>query len=226
VNWTKHPLLVPQTIATTELNYSGIPINNINYSLSMFYNRLDKLINRRTTSSASGSIITENNNTGKMETIGGELQVIFKPVDKLMLDVSMSYQKTTNKIFDIDAAYSPKVLAYLKVIYNIRKDIIFGFSSYYVGNMESEWDEAPVDPKNGNFTPKGRLYKTTPAYLNLGANLRFNNILNTGFYFSVHADNILNTDIYYPPTTLNISYLPKGTLDNGIQLNATLGLKF
>jgi outer membrane cobalamin receptor len=227
INWETHPLLVPQTIATTELNYAASLSNNLTCSASLFHNKLEQLINRSLiTDAATGNYINVNNNTWNMETIGGEFQLIYKPMDNLMFDASLSYQKTTDKRFEIDAAYSPNVLAYFKTIYNIKKDIIFGLNSYYVGKMESEWDETPIDPQNGNLNPKGRIYKTTPGYFNLSTNLRFNNIFKSGFYFNLHTENILNTNIYYPPTTINSSYLPKGTIDSGIQVNAMLGFIF
>jgi outer membrane receptor for ferrienterochelin and colicin len=227
VNWELHPLLEPQKIATTELNFASSFTDNLTYNISIFHNKLDQLINRRlVTNAATNNYINGNNNTGKMETIGGEFQVIYKPMNSLMFDTSLSYQKTTDKRYNIDAAYSPKVLAYFKAIYNIKKNVVFGINSYYVGSMESEWSEAPIDPQNGNLNPKGRIYKTTPGYFNLSTNLRFNNIFKSGLYFSLHTENLLNSDIYYAPTTVNSSYLPKGTIDSGIQVSASMGILF
>jgi len=227
INWTPQLVLVPQTIKSSELNYISTPITTITYSVSLFYNKLDKLINRRDYYDiTTGKINQETNNTGELETFGGELQIIYKPLKNLMFDASFSLQKTTNKLFNNDAAYSPNMLAYFKAIYTITNDIVFSVSSYSVGKMESQWDEAPKDPLHGDYTPKGRIYKPTPAYYNLGVNLRINNIFKRGFFFSIHVENILNADIYYAPTTVNKSYLAKGTLDSGIQINSVLGLKF
>ena len=114
------------------------------------------------------------------------------------------------------AAYSPNTLASVKAIYNLNSHIIFAINSYYVGSMESEWNEVKNE----------RISKTTPAYFNLGANIRYNNIYKTGLYFSIHANNLLNANIYYAPTYANFTYLPNGTYDTRIQLNATMGLKF
>lgn len=221
-----HPQLIPQKIESTEVNLSSVLSKRITSSLSIFHNRLNDLINRQLTTNSTGEVSMTFNNSGKMETTGGELQIIYKPIQNLMFDVSFSYQKTMNKLYDNEAGYSPNELAYLKAIYTIKKDIIFGLNSYYVGSMKSEWDNTPVDPENGNLTPKGRIYKTTPSYYNLSANIRFDNIFNSAFYFSLHAENLLNTDIYYAPTTINSSYLPKGTYETGIQVNGVIGLKF
>jgi outer membrane cobalamin receptor len=214
--WKTHPLLQPQNITSTEINYLTIPKNKITCSFSLFYNKLDNLINRQVTYDAKGNVLIVNNNSGKMETFGGELQIIYKPINDLKFDASFSYQKTTNELLKIDAAYSPKVLANLKASYTIHKNIILAFCSYYVGRMESDWNEIT----------KARISPASPAYFNLATNLRINNIFKSGLYFSVHGDNLLNTDIYYPPTSVNSSYLPNGTYDTGIQLFATLGLKF
>lgn len=224
--WSEHPLLIPQTIATTEINYSSLINDVLNYNISIFYNSLNNLINRRNYYTADGLPINENNNTGSMETYGGEFQILYKPIERLTLDASFSYQKTRNMLFDIDASNSPNVLAYFKAIYHIKKNIILGLNSYYVGEILADWDEAPKDPLNGDFSAKGRIYKPTPAYFNLSANLRFNNILNKGFYCSIHAENILNSDIFYAPTLTSRSNIPNGSVDAGIKLNATLGIKF
>lgn len=226
VTWVIHPELIPQTISTMEVNYITGMFSDFTFTLSAFFNKLNNLINRQITLDPATGPAASTNNSGEFETMGAELQVLYKPVEKLSFDVSMSYQKTTDKLHEINAAYSPNFLAYFKAIYNIKTNIVIGTSSYYVGSMESEWDPSPVDPANGDMTPKGRIHKAVPGYFNLCANIRFNNILKTGFYFSLHGENLLNADIYYAPTLVNSEYLPKGTVDSGIYLYGVLGFKF
>lgn len=217
VNWELHPMLVPQTISTTELNYSSVMFPNLAFAFSLFQNKLDKLINRRVvTDKTTGLYVNENNNTGQLATIGGELQINYIPIKNLMLDVSFSYQKTTNLVFNIDAAYSPNWLAYFKANYYLTKDVVFALSGYVVGEMESEWDEIN----------RVRISKTTPGYVNLSANIRFANLFKSGGYFSLHGDNLLNAEMFYPPTAVNSSYLPNGTYDKGMQIISTIGFKF
>jgi len=209
------------------LNYVSTPFEHFTYNLSAFYNNLDDLINRRTTyDPITSKTTTMFTSSGKLQTIGGELQIAYKPTDRLILDASFNYQQTTNVVFENDAAYSPHLLGYFKAIYSIRKDIILGINSYFVGSMETEWNEAPVDPAHGNLTPIGRIYKTTHGYFNLGANLRFNKLFKTALYCSLHAENLLNSNVFYGPSYINNTYLPKGTYDTGILLNATVGIKF
>ncbi len=211
-----HPMLVPQTIASTELNYITTELKKTTISFSAFYNHLDKLINRRVYSDAEGKYINTNDNSGKLETVGGEFQLTYKPISELSIDASFMYQKTTNKVFNNTAAFSPNTLAYFKAFYVIKKDIVIGANTYYVGSMQSDWDEIKMQ----------RIHKTTPNYFNLGINLRFNKLFKTELFFSIHANNLLNADIYYAPSYTNNSFLPNGTYDNGIQWSATAGLKF
>lgn len=214
--WGVHPQLLPQKISTTELNFSSISSDKLTYSISTFYNRLDNMIVRRVKINSGGGVSAVNTNSGKLETFGGELQVSYYPIQILKFDASFSYQKTENKLFEIDAAYSPSVLAYLKAIYNFKEDMLLGVSTYYVGSMESAWDEIEED----------RISTTTPAYFNMSMNLRFNNIFKSMWFVSLHADNLLNSSVYYAPTNDNIGFMPNGTYDTGIKINASLGLKF
>ncbi len=225
--WVNHPELVPQSISTTEFNLSSIILKNFSVDLSIFYNNLKNLLVRRSTFiSEVSQTINTTDNSGNMETVGGEIQIKYEPINNLFLDFSLSYQNTKNNTFDIEAAYSPNILAYFKVKYSFTKDIIFSLSTYYVGSMEADWNETPIDPQNGNFNPIGRINETTPSYLNLSANIRFNDILKEKVFFNIHFDNILNSDFHYPPTYANWTILPNGTYDSGFQIYATLGIKF
>lgn len=225
--WVPHLQLEPQLIKTAEVNYATLAANRLTCNSSLFYNRLINLITRSSISDIyTGTYNTQNNNSGEMETFGCEIEVMYKPVKALLLDGSFSFQKTKNLLFDNVAAYSPNILAYFRANYHLTNDIIFAINSYFVGSMLSEWDETPVDPIHGDFSPRGRIADKTPAYVNLGANFRYDNILKKGVYFNLHVENLLNSDVRYAPTPDNFSLLPNGTLEDGVKLNIAIGLKF
>ncbi len=221
------PNLKPQFISTTEINYMAALTDQIALSTSVFYNKLDQLlISSNTRDLATGKMTFSPDNSGELETIGGELQLQYSPLDALSFDLAVSYHNTQNKKYDIQAAYSPELLAYLKAWYKVTDDISFAITSNYVGEMETFWVETSSEPGEPNSQSEGRFYETTPSYWLLNANFRYNNIMGTGLYFSLQGTNLLNEDVFYGPTTANSSFLPKGTYDTGIGVFANLGLKF
>lgn len=226
--WQLHSILVPQQISTYEFNYSTVLFEKVSVSANIFFNKLDKLLVRTSKADLlTSKVIFDYNNLGKMQTLGGELQVTAKPIESVKLDIAMSYQTTTDNTYkEMDAAYSPNMLGYFKASYFVNENISLAISSFYVGEMESMWDNAPQDPTTGNFQPKGRVSQTIPAYFNLGANLLIDNILNKNIYFSLNGNNLLNTEIRYAPDPLNYSFMKRGTIESGILINATMGVRF
>ncbi len=227
INNLRHANLKPQFISTIELNYMAVLTDQLTLSTSVFYNQLDQLIVRSAYFNPEAKTVSFiPDNSGEMETIGGELQVQYSPSDALSLDFALSYHQTQNKKFDVEASYSPDLLAYVKAWYKITEDISVAITSNYVGKMETYWDDSPVAPANPNSPHKGRFYDTTPSYWTLNANFRYNDVMGTGLYFNVQGTNLLNKDIFYGPTLHNYSYFPKGTYDTGIGVFANVGLKF
>jgi outer membrane receptor for ferrienterochelin and colicin len=222
-----HSQLEPQEISTFELNYTMGWNKNVYINSSLFYNNLDNLISRENQiDSITRAVKIDASNGNKMETYGAEFQIIYKAASDLNIDASMSYQITKNKRLDIPGAYSPPLLLNLKIAYNLNENMIVAVNSYFVDKMESEYDTAPIDPVNGNYTSKGRIFQTTPSYINLGANFRYNNLFDSNMYLAIHCSNLLDNEIHYAPTLVNRAYLPKGTIGYGRAINATIGVNF
>ncbi len=219
-----HPPLKHQDIQTFELNYVSIPSLKLTFNSSLFYNKLDRLI-MRSIEWRDNNYLSFQDNIGEMDTIGAEFQILLKLLDNLKLDFAVSYQNTRDKTNDIDAAYCPNILGYIKTSYEINDEIILSLTGNYVDKIEPAWDPSPQDTSVPNSPPIGRIGETTDSYTNLGANLRFEDILADGFYFNIKFSNILDEDIYYPATTNN-AWFSKGTLDSGINASATIGYIF
>jgi len=222
-----HDMLTEQYITTTEISVSSFIYEKVNINASLFYNIIDNMITRTTYwNDTQQRYILTNANSGNYQTLGAETQIIYKINRNIYFDISASYQKTDDLTNKVDAAYSPNILIYAKVAYKVTPKITFSILNNYVSEMESPWDPTPADLSNPNSPMKGRISQTTPGYSNLCANMRFDNILNKKIFFSLHAYNLLKQKMWYAPTYDNMSFLPKGSIQNSILINATLGIKF
>ncbi|MCP5101953.1 MAG: TonB-dependent receptor [bacterium] len=211
--------LEPEEIQTIELNYLGQLSNKFTVNLSIFRNMLDQLIYRSIVL-INGNYSTSHQNVGEMTTNGVELTFNVKPSDKFHMELSGTYQDTTNENNkDIDVGYAPKFLGYLKASYFFNKNVSLAVTGNYVGEMKSYYDET--------LTPAARLGDgMVDGYFVLGANLRFRNLFNKGFFLNIRGSNILDEEIYYPTTSNNNLFVITGTLGRGLSFLVTLGWKF
>jgi len=219
------PLLQPEWITTYELNYLSYLSENLYLNADIFYNTLDKLISRSSELDSLHNYKTWFGNTGKMTTTGVEFTVQLNPVKDLRMEFSGTYQKTKDlrKGFeDIQVAYSPKILGYLKVSYHILPKLIIAFTGNYVGSMLPFYDETIMNPDS---TYGARIGEKVKGHLFLGSNLRLENIFEHGYYLNLKFNNILNNEIRYPTTTNN-SWADKGTLGPGRTFLVSIGKKF
>ncbi len=220
------PELEPEEIRTVELNYSAVLSSKLNASFSLFRNEMDNLILRRININPDNTITLLWGNFGKMSTNGAEFQIQAKPLDRLQLDIAVTYQDTEDENNrDIDVAFSPKILGYVKASYRFSDNITLAVTGNYVDEMESQWSPFPSDENDPDSPPVGRIGDKADSYFNLGANVRIENLLWDGMYFSLKCSNLLDTDIYYPINS-NQSWPTKGTMANGRAFMATLGWKF
>jgi len=215
------PILKPETIQTLELNYVGNLSNWVSISLSLFYNMLDNLIYRTYFSSGS-DVTTYWANVGEMTTKGLELTFMYRPNKKFNLEISGTYQDTTDKrpgyTEDLEAGYSPKLLGYLKSSYFFTRDICLSFTGNYVDSMLPYYDHTLSNP--------GRIGAEVKGYFLLGTNLRVSEIFETGVYANLRISNLLDQEIRYPTTSNNANYVYRGTIGSGISFLFTLGIKF
>jgi outer membrane receptor protein involved in Fe transport len=218
------PCLEPESIQTFELNYIGTLSSHLSINASIFLNTLKNLITRVIEFDEEYNYQTWSANAGKMVTNGVELTFNAELFENFSLELSGIYQKTKDKragYADINVAYSPNFLGYLKTYYRIEK-ITLSVTGNYVGSLETFWD-ATIENPDGTFG--ARIGEKVNGYFVLGANLRFENIFLKGFYLNIKYSNLLDQEIRYPTTTGN-SWATRGTIGYGRMFLVSLGYKF
>lgn len=216
--------LKPESIQTLELNYIASLSSNFTFNFSLFRNTLENLITREGEINDQGDYVTWSANAGKMVTNGVELNLKLEPVSSLRISLSGTYQETDDKrpgYENIEVAYSPKLLGYMKAAYHL-KGISFSLTGNYVGAMETFWDESIINP---DASAGNRIGDRVDGYFLLGANLRIENIFKKGIYLNIRCYNLLNEQIRYPTFTNN-EWATNGTIGFGRTFLVSLGLKF
>lgn len=212
------PTLNPEYINTVELNYLGAFSEKFTLNISVFYNYFNNLIvNQPYFDPDTGTWVAGyNSNAGELETIGAELTLQAKPSTNFFLELSGTYQKTDDereRFKNIDVAYSPKMLAYLKASYSLSENATLAMTGRYVGAMDTYYTgERVADKVDGYFV--------------LGANLRFNNLFGKGYFLNISGSNLFDTKYYFPSYTLNANWADIGLVGNGRMIMVTVGKKF
>jgi len=218
--------LEPEKIQTFELNFISTISSRFTLNASLFRNSLDKLITRVVQFDNQGNYLSWSENAGKMVTQGMELSLNMEPIDNLRLELSGIFQKTKDKrkeFENIEAAYSPKFLGYLKTSYRTEW-FRLAITGNYVGEMETFWDRTKADP-DGIIRDGARIGEKVKGYFVLGANLRLEDLLIQGLFLNIRCSNLLDEDIRYPTFTNN-EWATKGTIGIGRTFLLTLGIKF
>ncbi len=216
--------LQPEYLRTLELNYIGVLSPKITLNAGIFRNTLENLVTRILVFDENNNYESWFANAGKMVTTGVELTLQTRPFKGFSLELSGTYQETEDKragFENIDVAYSPEFLGYLKASYHCKK-FTLAVTGTYVGPMETYWDET-VDNGDGPFG--NRIGEKAPGYLNLGANLRIEDILIHGFYLNLRVSNLLDQEIRYPSNS-GSEWADRGTLGHPRFFLLTLGYKF
>lgn len=217
-----YPSLEAEEIRTFELNYITTQLPKMTVNFSLFHNILDQLIVRTIRISPTATISEYNTNGGELVSNGLELSVQARPFEKFFADFSITYQKTEDErpgFEHIDVAYSPHILGYAKLAYKITDDITFALTGTYVDEMETAWDQTL------NNGAGGRIGQAVDDHFLLGANLRVNNLFDTGMYLNIRGSNILDKEYQYP-TYVNNTWADKGTPGAPMEYLLTLGYKF
>ncbi len=225
--------LEPEYISTFELNYIVSFSQQLTANISLFRNSLENLISRVHFFDNDGEYHSYSANSGKMITNGAEVSLTTKLASNSKVELSATYQKTKDKRsgFDnIDVAYSPDLLGYAKAFHNFDLGTsgkgTFSLTMTYVDDMESFFDNTPLDTENPAAGPKGRVGKNVDSYLLLGFNIRLYDLINKeGLYFNVRSSNILDKKFLYPAGTNN-SWADKGTIGPGRSILFTVGWNF
>jgi outer membrane receptor protein involved in Fe transport len=212
--------LEPETIQTLEVNYIGHLSSRLTLSLSVFRNKLDKLI-YRTLFTYGSTVSAYHANVGEMATTGVEFSLQSEPFNNLRLELSGTFQDTKDKragFEDIDVGYSPRFLGYFKASYFFNRNISLAVTANYVDEMGSYYDNT--------LSPPRRLGEKVDGYFLVGANLRIKNLFRTGMFVNLRCSNLLDEEIWYPTTSNNSGFAPKGTIGRGRSFLLTVGWKF
>jgi hypothetical protein len=219
--------LKPETIQTFEVNYIATPTRKVFVNLSLFHNRLDKLIFRTHFYDPSlGEYVTYQANVGKMVTNGIEFKFKYRKSMRLTGEISLTYQQTKDRrpgFEHIEPGYSPRFLGYIKGYILFNLNTYLGITGNYVGPMESYYDETLENPDG---TLGRRLGVRVSGYFLLGVNLKFMDIFDTKFFINMNVSNLLDQEIRYPTTSNNSGFAQKGTIGRGRTFLLTLGYYF
>ena len=215
--------LDPCEVVTAELNYIFNFSDIFFVSMSVFHNRLTKLIERyNEIDDETGDLFVSIGNTGEMITHGFEFGVIHSPITNLLLNFNVSFQNiqyVADNLKDITPGHAPQLLGYFKVSYEFPYNVIMGINSRYIGKMEASWDNTI---ENNDGTMGTRVGNSVDGYLVFDLNLRWKSIFDTGLFLNFRASNLLDQEIRYPATLMN-PWAEKGTLGFGRSILLTAG---
>lgn len=218
--------LDPESITTLEINYIGKISPKFSLFASVFKNTLNNLITRVVEFDDDLNYETWSDNAGSMVTHGVELTFKSEPVDNFELELSGTLQKTEDKtegFENIEVAYSPKILGYLKASYRAMNFAV-SLTGNYVGAMETYWDQVRPDP-DGVIRTGGRIGDRVDGYILVGANLRLKNLFFRGMFLNIRCSNLLDTEVRYPTFTNN-EWAVRGTIGAGRTFLVTMGYRF
>lgn len=211
------PLLEPAQIKTYEINYLSSLSDIVNVNFSFFYNDLEKIISRLNTIDPEGGDMIVSMNSGALTTSGFESNFHFLVSNKLILNLSLSYQKSENKDKKNGdpPALSPEFLGYIKSSYKLNENINLSLVGRYIGEMEADWDK----------NTQTRVGDKSDSYFVFDANIKVKNLFYKDLYFDLNCKNVLDKEIYYP-TTISSLFADKGTIGLGRIINIGIGMKF
>jgi outer membrane receptor for ferrienterochelin and colicin len=182
---------------------------------------LDKLIYRTQFYVPPDLYITHQANVGKITTSGVEFKLSIIPSKKVNLEFSGTYQHTKDKrsgFEDIEPAYSPQFLGYIKAYYFFTREISLAITGNYVDKMLPYYDDTLAPPR--------RLGEQVDGYFLLGANFRMRDMFGTGFFINVRGSNLLDQEFRYPTTSNNAGFAQRGTIGRGFSFLITVGYYF
>ena len=219
-------MLETEYIDTYEINYLANFSNYLNLNFSVFRNDLDNLLTQFLQFDDEGNWEPKVTNSGEMETYGVELSIKSAPLEKLILELSGTYQETEHKSEHLKGkavGYSPNLLSKLRLTYLPFEDLTLSFNGNYVDEMETLWD---LTIPNEDGTHGARLGNKVDSYFTFGANIRYENLLLEGSYINLRCSNIFDTDYLYPIYTSNSGWIDKGMFGDGRNITLTAGWKF
>ncbi len=205
-----------EKVKTLELVYDWAYSKKLGVGLSVFRNQMENLVVRSLQLDPVTNAFSEiQSNSGELSTTGLEATMRFRPTTRLNIELSASYQTTDDAMNDADAAYSPNILGYAKLAYNLNPDVTLAFDGYYTGTMKPT-----IDPNT-----QKRIGDDSPGYFNLGMNLRIDNLIAQGTFVDFRVTNLLDEEIRYPVFTNN-DWATKGTIGEDRSIFLSVGADF
>jgi len=217
----------PEFIETFELNYFAFISNQLNFNVSIYWNTLDNLLVER--NAIENDVLRAWwTNAGELDTKGIEINIKAKPLNKLLVDFSGSYQETQDLTFDTPGSFSPDLMLNLKIAYAISEQLKLSVIGKYVDIMKPYYNTLPIFDINDNPTGEyvGRTTDDVPAYFTLDFNLRAEPKFIRNAYFNLNIVNFFDQEIFYPTFSKNSLWADKGTWGYGREFYFTLGYKF
>ncbi|MBU1101158.1 MAG: TonB-dependent receptor [Bacteroidetes bacterium] len=219
----ENPELRPERIKTVEFEYATKLFGEIYTQINLYHNILENLIKRVIIVDEHGDYTSWNDNAGEMITNGLELTFKANLIKDLHIELSATFQNTTDErpeYKDYEVPYSPARLLYLKGWYNFSDDIRLGISGNYVDKMQTLVDMT-LQNEDGSYGK--RIGDESPPYFKVDANLSFQNIPFERIDLRIRVSNLFDSEIRYPTYTNN-PWMTKGALDYGRRY--FLGLKY
>lgn len=214
--------LSPEHIRTLELNYVAELGKNYVSNFSIFHNKFDNLITRWSEQSLNGDYKVFYDNGGELVTNGAEWTLQAQPLRNLDFELGLTYQRTTDKTFDVTVPYSPNWLGQIKSVYHFNSNTTLALLGYYVDDMETYFDQTLKNP-DGSY---GRhIGDKTDGYFLFSTNFRVDNILGKGSFANLHIYNLFDKEVHYP-TLLSNTWATKSTVNQGRSWMLSIGYKF
>ncbi|MBN1779744.1 TonB-dependent receptor [bacterium] len=216
--------LEPEKIRTYEISYLGSICRGFTAGVNVFRNEMTDLLIRNHGFTADGAYYSYFCNAGKMQTYGTEITLMLEPISKrLLLEGSITYQETEDQNQpDMDVAYSPNWLGYLKARAKPGQHLTLGLTMRYVDRILALWNPVLA---NENGSAGRRIGEAAPGYVIVGGNIRVDDVFKHGIYLNLRGSNLLNKKFWYPTFTNN-QWADRGTLGEMRSVLITLGYEF
>ena len=178
-------------IDSIELSYLARLSEDWEFTGSIYYSQLDKIISRASrTDSGTGDTVLLTDNSGEITSQGIELGLKGNLSDRWQLEVNMAFtdvQNENNELDDVEPGFSPQHQGSLNLLYQLTSKSTIGLSCIYVGKMETSWDQE-TDTREAN---------EVGSYTLIDLNFRKEDFLTENAYIQFGIHNLLDKDYRY-----------------------------
>ena len=207
-----------ENIETYEINYQ-ITKQTWFTSLSYFYNKLDNLL-LDVVFLTGGGIDVSKGTQGEISTQGLEYIVRKNFSNSFDMEIGLTAQSSTDESggANIDASYSPDLLAHVKSSYT-DNNTIYSLRGRYVDSMLSFFKRTTLDPQGAY------IGQESDAYMVWDFNARVNDLI-PNMDLSLSIQNVFDEEIRYPNNIANNEFMDLGTIGNSRSFMLSAEYKF